>query len=120
MGYERGKGTVAAVSLKPIMAAVRMRHVAAGYNNPCDDVRIREANQGFRIAELELDSAQEETTAAPVGRGLADCRARRHYPSRGPAPPPLCCGSPVFADAAGQRFSHNAGRRRRAPPRRQH
>ncbi|OSX80235.1 hypothetical protein BU14_0056s0018, partial [Porphyra umbilicalis] len=44
--------SVVALSLKPILAAVRKRHLAAGQPNPCDDDRVREAKAGFRRAGL--------------------------------------------------------------------
>eukprot|EP00170_Pyropia_yezoensis_P007499 contig_30752_g7522 len=53
VGHPWVKGTVCAASLKPMLAAIRKRHLAAGYPNPCDDNRVREAKQGFRLAALE-------------------------------------------------------------------
>eukprot|EP00168_Porphyra_purpurea_P002330 TRINITY_DN1267_c0_g1_i3.p1 TRINITY_DN1267_c0_g1~~TRINITY_DN1267_c0_g1_i3.p1 ORF type:complete len:1085 (-),score=104.85 TRINITY_DN1267_c0_g1_i3:486-3740(-) len=46
--------TVVAVTLKPILAAVRKHHLAAGYSNPCDAEPVREAKAGFRRAGLAL------------------------------------------------------------------
>lgn len=48
------RGTVVAVSLKPLLAAVRKRHLAAGFRNPCDADSVREAKSGFRRAGLAL------------------------------------------------------------------
>ena len=52
VGYLWRSRTVVASSLKPILAAVRKRHLAAGQPNPCDDVTVREAKAGFRRAGL--------------------------------------------------------------------
>jgi len=46
------RAAVVAISLKPILAAVRKRHFAAGQPNPCDDDRVREVKAGFRRANL--------------------------------------------------------------------
>jgi len=50
VGFLWRSAAVVAFSLKPILAAVRKRHLAAGHLNPCDDERVREAQAGFRRA----------------------------------------------------------------------
>lgn len=42
------------MSLKPLLAAVRKRHLAAGFPNPCNADSVREAKSGFRRAGLAL------------------------------------------------------------------
>jgi len=45
----RGK-SVFEISLKPCLAAIRKRHLAAGQPNPCDHTSVREAKSSFRRA----------------------------------------------------------------------
>lgn len=52
IGYQWRRGTVVAATLKPMLAAVRKRHVAAGFGNPCNSELVREAKAGFRRAGL--------------------------------------------------------------------
>jgi len=70
---------IAAISLKPIMAAMRMRHVAAGVSNPCDDEEVREAQAGFWRAGLDLrpvHKLQRLPLPAAVAWRLADLTSR--------------------------------------------
>lgn len=43
---------VVAITVKPKLAAVRKRHLAAGHAHPCDHDAVREARAGFRRADL--------------------------------------------------------------------
>jgi len=71
-GHLWRSGRIAATSLKPSMAAIRKRHVAAGFCNPCDDEAVSEANAGFWRAGLDLRPVQElrqlQLTAAVAWR----------------------------------------------------
>ena len=68
-----------AASLKPIMAAIRKRHVAAGFSNPCDDEGVREAKAGFCRAGLDLrpvHKLRRLPLPAAVAWRLADLASR--------------------------------------------
>lgn len=54
IGREWNRGAIVAITLKPMLAAIRKRHLAAGFENPCDDDAVREAKAGFRRAGLAL------------------------------------------------------------------
>eukprot|EP00170_Pyropia_yezoensis_P003836 contig_16033_g3847 len=54
VGWQWRRRSVKAASLKPMLAAVRKAHLAAGFANPCDYPRVREAKAGFRQADLHL------------------------------------------------------------------
>jgi len=59
IGWQWRPASVKAVSLKPMLAAVRKAHLAAGLPNPCDDSRVREAKAGFRRADLEIRPSRD-------------------------------------------------------------
>jgi len=68
-----------ATSLKPIMASIRKRHVAAGISNPCDDEAVREAKAGFCRAGLDLppvNKLRRLPLPAAVAFRLADLASR--------------------------------------------
>lgn len=120
--YKWVTGPVAAVLLKPMHAATRKRHVAAGFINLCDDARIREAKQGFRVAALEHGGhiktqrlPLSETDASRLAAVAAACpeRAPRHRLT-------LRGGDTILADAAGDRRQGDARGRRRGAARRVH
>lgn len=54
LGHCWRQGTLVASSLKPVLAAIRKRHLAAGLVNPCDHEAVREAKSGYRRAGLAL------------------------------------------------------------------
>lgn len=59
------RGKVIAVSLKPLLAALRKRHLAAGFPNPCDADSVREAQSGFRRSGLVI-RPQPSRAAVPL------------------------------------------------------
>lgn len=69
-------GSVKAASLKSTLAAVRKAPLAAGYANLCDDARVREANSGFRLADLQFRPSRERVRATLLAR-IAWALARR-------------------------------------------
>jgi len=64
------KGTLVAISLKPILAAVRKRHIAAGHANPCGSSAVREAKARFRRAGLAL-RPDNQTLRVPLPAAMA-------------------------------------------------
>lgn len=76
VGWQWRRGSVKAASLKPMLAAVRKAHLAAGYANACDDTRVREAKAGFRRADLQFRPSCERVRA-PLPARLAWTLARR-------------------------------------------
>jgi len=54
VGHQWRCGNRVATSLKTMLAAVRKRHLGAGYGNPCDAAAVREAKAGLRRAGLLL------------------------------------------------------------------
>lgn len=52
IGWLWRSNRVVAHTIKPKLAAVRKRHLAAGHANPCDHDAVREARAGFRRADL--------------------------------------------------------------------
>jgi len=65
VGHQWRCGSLVAASLKPMLAAVRKRHLGAGYGNPCDAAAVREAKAGFRRAGLLL-RAQTKPNRIPL------------------------------------------------------
>ena len=87
VGHLGRRNSVVAVSLKPILVAIRKRHVAAGQPDPCDHASGREAKAGFRRAGLlyrpviklvrvPLPSAVALGLAELAMRSLQACRHR--------------------------------------------
>ena len=79
VGHLWRSGRIVATSLKPIRAAIRKRHVAAGFSNPCDDEVVREAKAGFCRAGLDLRTVhrlRRLPVPADVAWRLADLASR--------------------------------------------
>lgn len=54
LGHCWRQGSLVASSLRPMLAAIRKRHLAAGFLNLCDHEAVREAKSGYRRAGLAL------------------------------------------------------------------
>lgn len=65
IGWQWRRGAIVASSFKSMLAAVRKRHLGAGYRNPCDADAVREAKSGFKRAGLLL-RPQTKPTRIPL------------------------------------------------------
>jgi len=65
VGHKWRCGNRVATSLKLMLAAVRKRHLGAGYGNPRDAAAVREAKAGLRRADLLL-RAQTKPNCIPL------------------------------------------------------
>lgn len=70
IGHQWRRHAIVAISLKPMLAAIRKRHLAAGLVNPCDAEAVREAKSGFRRADLAL-RPQPSRAVAPLPAAVA-------------------------------------------------